>query len=163
MSKKTILWLTLIGIVLAIIGALLVVPPAASAAQQCTQEQINTGNCRPTVSSGAALMIGGGVLLFFLAAILHLASARRGIRLLSARRGIHQRGSRHPGIRRQTIPRMTIPRLGRITHSKALAIHPTRPPYQASGYVSGTGAYGQAGGQFSRETSARGAGSPIFR
>jgi hypothetical protein len=74
MSKKTILWLTLIGIVLAIIGALLVVPPAASAAQQCTQEQINTGNCRPTVSSGAALMIGGGVLLFFLAAILHLVA-----------------------------------------------------------------------------------------
>ena len=74
MSKKTILWLTLSGILLAIIGAVLVVPVAASAAQQCTQEQINSGTCNPNVSSNDATRVGIGIVLFGIAAILHLVA-----------------------------------------------------------------------------------------
>jgi hypothetical protein len=74
MSKKTILWLTLIGIALAIIGAVLVVPVAASAAQQCTQEQINNGVCQPNVSSNDATRLGIGIVLLGIAAILHLVA-----------------------------------------------------------------------------------------
>lgn len=72
MSKRAILWLTLIGIALAIIGAILAVPVAASAVQHCTQAQINAGTCQPNVPSNEALRVGSGVILFLLAAILHL-------------------------------------------------------------------------------------------
>jgi hypothetical protein len=71
MSKKLILWLTLIGIVLAIIGAALLVPNAISAAHTCTQEQLNNGTCQPQVSTGMGSAIGVGTLLLIAAAILH--------------------------------------------------------------------------------------------
>ncbi|HEY7124015.1 MAG TPA: hypothetical protein VH540_08715 [Ktedonobacterales bacterium] len=86
MSKKTILWLTLIGIVLAIIGAVLVVPVGASALQQCTQEQINNGTCQPTLSSDATTRLGIGIVLLGISALLHLI-AWIGALVRSARMG----------------------------------------------------------------------------
>lgn len=74
MSKKTILWLTLIGIVLAIIGAILIVPVVAGAAQHCTQDQLNNGTCQVNIPSSEATRVGSGIVLLGIAAILHLVA-----------------------------------------------------------------------------------------
>jgi uncharacterized membrane protein YhaH (DUF805 family) len=72
MSKKAILWLTLISIVLAIIGAVLVVPVATIVMQRCTQEQISAGTCQPHLAPNDTTRVSIGAALFGIAAILQL-------------------------------------------------------------------------------------------
>jgi len=70
LSKRVVLWLDIIGIILALIGVAVFVPAVFSVAQTCTQAQINAGTCTPTVSTGASAGILIGVLLFIVAGLL---------------------------------------------------------------------------------------------
>ena len=70
MSKRIVLWLDIIGIILALIGVAVFIPAVFSVAQTCTQAQINANTCAPTVSTGASAGILIGVLLFIVAGLL---------------------------------------------------------------------------------------------
>ena len=72
MRKRTILWLVLSGIILAIIGTALFVPAVVSAAGHCTQAQLNNGTCNITPTSVQSAAIAVGVILWIIAAILDL-------------------------------------------------------------------------------------------
>lgn len=70
MRKRTILWLDVIALLLAIIGAVVLIPTVLSAAQTCTQAQIDAGTCTPNVSAGVGAGIVICVILFIVAGIL---------------------------------------------------------------------------------------------
>ncbi len=70
MRKKTILWLTLTAIALAIIGFVALIPSVGAAASQCTQEQINTNTCSLRLSGGQAVGAVIGGILWLVSAIL---------------------------------------------------------------------------------------------
>ncbi len=72
MRKKTILWLVVTAIILAIIGFALVIPSIATAASHCTQQQINTNTCSVNLHGGQAVGVIIGVILWFASAVLWL-------------------------------------------------------------------------------------------
>jgi hypothetical protein len=72
MHKRTILWLTLLSILLAIVGVVLIVPNVSAAASHCTQQQVSNGACHLNVSPAAGTAIGIGAVLEGAAALLHL-------------------------------------------------------------------------------------------
>ena len=74
MSKRTILWLFLSGIILAIIGTAIFVPVVVSATSHCTQAEISSGTCKITPTGGQSAMIVIGVILWLLAAVLDLVA-----------------------------------------------------------------------------------------
>lgn len=73
MRKSTILWLIVGSILLAIIGAVVLIPATVAATSHCTQAQINNGTCQV---DSAALGTAGfiGIVLWILASILGLAA-----------------------------------------------------------------------------------------
>ena len=74
MRKRTILWLFLASIILAIIGAAIFVPAVVSAASHCTQAQLNSGTCNVTPTGGQSAAIAIGVILWVIAAVLELVA-----------------------------------------------------------------------------------------
>jgi len=66
------LWLEVIAIIVTIIGLAVFLPTVFSVAQSCTPEQISAQTCTPTVSTGQGAGFIIGVLLFVVAAIVHL-------------------------------------------------------------------------------------------
>jgi len=75
LSRKTILWLEIISIVVAIIGLAVYLPPFFSAVQNaCTPEQLSAGTCSP---NPAAIMGPGyfiGLFVIIVAGIVHLVA-----------------------------------------------------------------------------------------
>lgn len=74
MSKRIILWLEVIAIIVSIIGLAVFLPTVLSVAQTCTPEQLSAQTCTPTVSTGQGAGFVIGVLLFVVAGIVHLVA-----------------------------------------------------------------------------------------
>jgi hypothetical protein len=74
MRKKTIFWLVLTAIVLAIIGVVIFAPSIGSAASQCTQEQINSNTCAITLHGAQAAGVVIGAILWVISAIFWLVA-----------------------------------------------------------------------------------------
>ena len=74
MKKKTILWLVITAIVLAIIGLVVFAPALASASKQCTQEQINTNTCSINLHGGQAAGVVIGSILWVVAGLIWLVA-----------------------------------------------------------------------------------------
>ncbi len=70
MRKKTIFWLVLTAIILDVIGAVIFAPSIASAASQCTQEQINSNTCSISLQGAQAAGVIIGAILWVISAIL---------------------------------------------------------------------------------------------
>lgn len=74
MKKKTILWLVITAIVLAIIGAAVFVPSVATAARHCTQQQMNTNTCNLNLHGAQAAGVVIGSILWVIAGLLWLVA-----------------------------------------------------------------------------------------
>ena len=74
MRKRTILWLFLSSIILAIIGAVIFAIGAVSAASHCTQAELNNGTCHITPNGAQSAAIAIGVVLWIIAAVLELVA-----------------------------------------------------------------------------------------
>lgn len=76
MSKKTILWLSLISLIISIIGIVVFVPIVISAANtvasQCSQDQIQHGTCNVSLSAVAGAGFFVGILIFVVAGLVGL-------------------------------------------------------------------------------------------
>lgn len=70
MSKRIILWLLVFSGLLTIIGLAVFLPAVFSAAQSCSQTQLQAGTCRPAVSAGEGVGFAVGILLFIVAGLL---------------------------------------------------------------------------------------------
>jgi hypothetical protein len=86
MRKRTILWLVVSAIVLAIIGAVIFAPSIGSAASHCTQQQLNTNTCSITLQGAQAAGVTIGAILWLVSAVLWLI-AWIGALVRSARMG----------------------------------------------------------------------------
>ena len=74
MRKKTILWLVLTAIVLAIIGVAVFVPSFATAARHCTPEQINANTCPVTLSGAETVGVVIGSILWLISAVIWIVA-----------------------------------------------------------------------------------------
>ncbi len=86
MRKKTILWLVLSAIVLAIVGVVIFAPAIATATSHCTQQQISSNTCSITLQGAQAAGVTIGAILWLVTAILWLI-AWIGALVRSARMG----------------------------------------------------------------------------
>jgi MFS family permease len=86
MRKKTIFWLVLSAIILAIIGAVIFAPSIATATSHCTQEQLSNNTCSITLQGGQAAGVTIGAILWLVSAVLWLV-AWIGALVRSARMG----------------------------------------------------------------------------
>ncbi len=86
MKKRTILWLVVTALVLAIIGVVLFVPSFASAASHCTQAQLNNNTCAITLHGAQAAGVVIGSILWVISALIWLV-AWIGALVRSARMG----------------------------------------------------------------------------
>ena len=74
MRKKTILWLVLAAMVLAIVGAVIFAPSIATATSHCTQEQLNSNTCSITLQGGQAAGVIIGSILWLVSGVLWLVA-----------------------------------------------------------------------------------------
>jgi hypothetical protein len=74
MRKKTILWLVLTAIVLALIGVAVFVPSIATAARHCTQDQINNNTCSVKLSGAETVGVVIGSILWLISGVLWLVA-----------------------------------------------------------------------------------------
>jgi hypothetical protein len=74
MRKKTILWLVLTAIVLAIIGVAVFVPSFATAARHCTPEQINTNTCSVRMNGAETVGVVIGSILWLISAVIWIVA-----------------------------------------------------------------------------------------
>ena len=74
MRKKTILWVVLAAIVLAIVGAVIFAPSIATATSHCTQEQISNNTCSITLKGGQAAGVIIGSILWVVSGVLWLVA-----------------------------------------------------------------------------------------
>lgn len=74
MRKKTILYLVVIAIILAIIGVVVFVPSIVAATHQCTQAQLNSNTCSVKLSGGETAGVTAGSILWLISAILWLVA-----------------------------------------------------------------------------------------
>src|ERR1051326_5423406 len=74
MRKKTILWVVLAAMVLAIVGAVIFAPSIATATSHCTQEQISNNTCSITLQGGQAAGVIIGSILWIVSGVLWLVA-----------------------------------------------------------------------------------------